>query len=83
MASRLSPSAKRNWKSLVSSRTRSTVSTAGLARSAALMLVAAPAVQVEAWGSSGHRVIGVAAMRHLPGDLPAVVRQVDGQWQRQ
>ncbi|MCO8028876.1 S1/P1 Nuclease [Brevundimonas diminuta] len=41
---------------------------------AALMLVAAPAVQVEAWGSSGHRVIGVAAMRHLPGDLPAFLR---------
>ena len=41
---------------------------------AALMLVAAPAVQVEAWGSSGHRVIGVAAMRALPGDLPAFLR---------
>lgn len=41
---------------------------------AALMLVAAPAVQVDAWGNTGHRLIGVAAMRALSDDLPAFLR---------
>ncbi|MEG0818157.1 MAG: S1/P1 Nuclease, partial [Brevundimonas sp.] len=41
---------------------------------AALMLVAAPAVQVDAWGNTGHRLIGVAAMRALGDDLPAFLR---------
>lgn len=41
---------------------------------AALMLVAAPAVDVAAWGAGGHRLIGVAAMRALPDDLPAFLR---------
>ena len=41
---------------------------------AALMLVAAPAVQVDAWGNTGHRLIGVAAMRALSEDLPAFLR---------
>ena len=41
---------------------------------AALMLVAAPAVQVDAWGNTGHRLIGVAAMRGLSDDLPAFLR---------
>ena len=37
----------------------------------ALVAVAAPAVTVTAWGNTGHRLIGVAAMRALPDDLPA------------
>lgn len=41
---------------------------------AALMLVAVPAAQVGAWGSSGHRVIGVVAMQSLPDNLPAFLR---------
>ena len=34
----------------------------------ALVAVAAPAVTVTAWGNTGHRLIGVAAMRALPDD---------------
>jgi hypothetical protein len=41
---------------------------------AAVMLVAVPAVQVDAWGNTGHRLIGVAAMRALSDDLPAFLR---------
>ncbi|MBL7372957.1 S1/P1 Nuclease, partial [Escherichia coli] len=37
----------------------------------AVLAVAAPAVTVTAWGNTGHRLIGVAAMRALPSDLPA------------
>ncbi|RZJ85666.1 MAG: S1/P1 Nuclease, partial [Brevundimonas sp.] len=40
----------------------------------ALIAVAAPAVTVTAWGNTGHRLIGVAAMRALPDDLPAFLR---------
>jgi hypothetical protein len=40
----------------------------------ALVAVAAPAVQVDAWGNTGHRLIGVAAMRALPDDLPAFLK---------
>ena len=36
----------------------------------ALAVAAAPAV-VSAWGNTGHRLIGVAAVRALPDDLPA------------
>ena len=32
------------------------------------------AVQVMAWGSTGHRLVGVAAMRALPSELPAFLR---------
>ncbi|WP_370649994.1 hypothetical protein [Brevundimonas sp.] len=35
--------------------------------------LAAPAV-VSAWGNTGHRLIGVAAVRGLPGELPAFLR---------
>ena len=35
--------------------------------------LAAPAV-VSAWGNTGHRLIGVAAVRGLPDDLPAFLR---------
>lgn len=31
--------------------------------------------QVAAWGATGHRIIGVAAMRALPDDLPAFLRE--------
>ncbi len=41
---------------------------------AAVVLASAPAVDVSAWGNTGHRLIGVAAMRALPGDLPAFLR---------
>ncbi|WP_374599691.1 S1/P1 Nuclease [Brevundimonas sp.] len=39
----------------------------------ALSVAAAPAV-VSAWGNTGHRLIGVAAVRALPDDLPAFLR---------
>ncbi|HWQ86178.1 S1/P1 Nuclease [Brevundimonas sp.] len=43
---------------------------------AALVLVAAGgvALQADAWGNTGHRLIGVAAVRGLPEDLPAFLR---------
>lgn len=44
-----------------------------LATVSALALVATP-VAVSAWGSTGHRLVGVAAMRGLPADLPAFLR---------
>lgn len=44
-----------------------------LAAASALALTATP-VAVSAWGSSGHRLVGVAAMRGLPADLPAFLR---------
>ena len=40
----------------------------------ALIVVSGSAVQVSAWGNTGHRMIGVAAMRALPDDLPAFLR---------
>ena len=39
----------------------------------ALAVAAVPAV-VSAWGNTGHRLIGVAAVRALPDDLPAFLR---------
>ena len=39
----------------------------------ALAVAAAPAM-VSAWGNTGHRLIGVAAVRALPDDLPAFLR---------
>ena len=41
-----------------------------LAAACAALVVATPAA-VRAWGSSGHRMIGVVAMKALPADLPA------------
>lgn len=41
---------------------------------AALLLVSAPAMNVGAWGNTGHRLIGVAAMRALSDDLPAFLK---------
>lgn len=41
---------------------------------AAFVLIAAPASHVTAWGASGHRMIGVAAMRALPDEVPAFLR---------
>lgn len=46
---------------------------APLAACAALLAAATP-VAVSAWGSTGHRLVGVAAMRALPADLPAFLR---------
>src|SRR5689334_2099238 len=40
-----------------------------LAAACAALVFAQPA-QVWAWGSSGHRMIGVAAMKALPAELP-------------
>lgn len=45
-----------------------------LASAAVIVAVAAPAVTVTAWGNTGHRLIGVAAMRALPDDLPGFLR---------
>lgn len=36
---------------------------------------AVTATQVDAWGATGHRIIGVAAMRALPDELPAFLRE--------
>ena len=33
------------------------------------------ATRVDAWGSTGHRFVGVAAMRALPDELPAFLRE--------
>ncbi|MGZ9115213.1 MAG: S1/P1 Nuclease, partial [Brevundimonas sp.] len=43
---------------------------------AALVLAAVggAALQAEAWGNTGHRLIGVAAVRGLPVELPAFLR---------
>lgn len=40
----------------------------------ALAAVAGSAAQVSAWGATGHRMIGVAAMRALPDEIPAFLR---------
>ncbi len=40
----------------------------------ALMAVAGSTSQVTAWGNTGHRMVGVAAVRGLPDDLPAFLR---------
>lgn len=47
-----------------------------LAAAAAVCAVAATAVPaaVSAWGNTGHRLIGVAAVRALPEELPAFLR---------
>ncbi|RYG84403.1 MAG: S1/P1 Nuclease, partial [Alphaproteobacteria bacterium] len=39
----------------------------------ALASVAVPAA-VSAWGNTGHRLIGIAAMRGLPDEMPAFLR---------
>ncbi|HEV7229034.1 S1/P1 Nuclease [Brevundimonas sp.] len=41
---------------------------------AALALVALPAADVSAWGATGHRIVGMTAMRALPVELPAFLR---------
>lgn len=43
----------------------------------AMLAVAVPAAQVDAWGSTGHRLVGVAAVRGLPESLPAFIRGMD------
>ncbi len=44
-----------------------------IAAVAVVAAVAAPAV-VSAWGNTGHRLIGVAAVRALPDEMPAFLR---------
>ncbi|HEY3697473.1 S1/P1 Nuclease [Phenylobacterium sp.] len=44
-----------------------------VALAAALVLAAAPGAAL-AWGSFGHRIIGVVAMRALPAEVPAFLR---------
>ena len=41
---------------------------------AAASMLALPVADATAWGASGHRTIGVAAMRGLPDDMPAFLR---------
>lgn len=41
---------------------------------AAVLSLAVIPVSVQAWGSTGHRLIGVAAVRALPEELPAFLR---------
>ncbi|MFN3931107.1 MAG: S1/P1 Nuclease [Brevundimonas sp.] len=40
----------------------------------ALVAVGGLALQASAWGSTGHRLIGVAAVRALPDEMPAFLR---------
>lgn len=44
---------------------------------AAVAVIAAPAADVGAWGATGHRLIGVAAMRALPDEIPAFLRTTE------
>lgn len=44
---------------------------------AAVAVMAAPAADVGAWGATGHRLIGVAAMRALPDEIPAFLRTTE------
>jgi hypothetical protein len=41
---------------------------------AALAVVVAGGVAMQAWGNTGHRLIGVAAVRGLPDEMPAFLR---------
>lgn len=41
---------------------------------AAALLAATPATPALAWGNTGHRIVGVLAMRALPAGLPAFLR---------
>ena len=43
----------------------------------AVAVLAAPAAEVGAWGATGHRLIGVAAMRALPDEVPAFLRTTE------
>lgn len=45
-----------------------------LLAAAAVVALAAPAAHVSAWGATGHRIVGMAAMRALPDELPAFLR---------
>jgi hypothetical protein len=40
----------------------------------ALAAVGGVALQAQAWGNTGHRLVGVAAMRGLPEEMPAFLR---------
>ena len=48
-----------------------------IATAVALTLIVMPAAEVAAWGASGHRMVGQAAMRALPGELPAFLRTAE------
>ena len=37
-------------------------------------LVLAPPITAHAWGSTGHRLIGVCAIKALPAEFPAFLR---------
>lgn len=45
-----------------------------LITAAAVALIALPAQDVSAWGSTGHRMVGMAAMRALPEEMPDFLR---------
>lgn len=45
-----------------------------VAAAVAVLMLSAPASDVAAWGATGHRLIAVAAMRALPEELPAFLR---------
>lgn len=48
-----------------------------IATAVALTLIVLPAADVAAWGASGHRMVGQAAMRALPEELPAFLRTAE------
>ncbi len=50
----------------------------GILLLAAAVVAPAPAL---AWGSTGHRIIGVVAMKSLPSDVPAFLTAPDAIWQ--
>lgn len=45
------------------------------AAAAVALMLSLPASDVAAWGASGHRMIAVAAVRALPDELPAFLRE--------
>jgi hypothetical protein len=49
------------------------------AATVALAAIALTATRVNAWGESGHRMIGLAAAQALPADMPAFFRQAAAQ----
>jgi hypothetical protein len=49
----------------------------GLKAVALAVLLTAPAGQAAAWGSTGHRIVGVLAMQALPDGLPLFLRTPD------
>jgi len=62
---------------MVYNKTRNALALAG----AIATFVVVPHNNAFAWGSTGHRLIGVLAIRNLPSSLPDFLRSEDAAWQ--